>query len=145
MKLSHRLAIMEQGKILQCGAAEELFFHPVNRAVAAYMGQVNYVRGDVAEGVFRCPFAQIATDKPDGAYDLAVRPFAVGLTKGGNAAVQNVYFKGERVELEIAAADNTLTAQMPYDRWQQERIAAGDKVRININAANPLLFPVEEN
>lgn len=144
MKLSHRLALMDNGEILQYGTAEELFLQPRNRFVADYMGQANYIKGTVRQGVFHCPLADVPTDKPDGEYDLLVRPFAVRLTKGGDALVKRMYFKGEIVELEVLAAENVLKVQLPYGHWQQQQIKAEDRVQVEIDTDNILLFPTEE-
>lgn len=40
-----RLALLEGGRLLQCGPADELYRRPVNRFVADFMGRANYFEG----------------------------------------------------------------------------------------------------
>lgn len=55
LRLSDRIALMEDGKILQYGTPEQMFCHPGTKKVAEYFGKVNYISGSVAGGRFVSP------------------------------------------------------------------------------------------
>ena len=55
LRLSDRIALMEDGKILQYGTPEQMFCHPGTKKVAEYFGKVNYISGSVAGGWFVSP------------------------------------------------------------------------------------------
>jgi len=48
MTLSDRIAIMNQGKIVQLGAPLEVYEHPSNRFAAGFLGVANFLEGRVA-------------------------------------------------------------------------------------------------
>ena len=49
LTMSDRIAVMKDGKLLQVGAAEELYDRPVNRFVADFIGQTNLIDGTVVD------------------------------------------------------------------------------------------------
>ncbi|ODN69040.1 ABC transporter ATP-binding protein [Methylobrevis pamukkalensis] len=48
LTMSDRVAVMSRGKILQIGDAREIYEHPVNRFVADFIGESNFLSGTVA-------------------------------------------------------------------------------------------------
>jgi ABC-type Fe3+/spermidine/putrescine transport system ATPase subunit len=56
LTMSDRIAIMNQGKVVQLGSPEELYERPASRFVAGFIGKSNFIQGrisGVAEGLFR--------------------------------------------------------------------------------------------
>jgi len=49
MAIADRIAVMSAGKILQVGAPREIYRRPTSRAVAAFVGATNLIRGRVVE------------------------------------------------------------------------------------------------
>jgi len=49
LTMSDRIAVMHNGKLLQVGAAEELYDRPVNRFVADFIGQTNLIDATVVD------------------------------------------------------------------------------------------------
>ena len=47
LTMSDRIAVMDAGSILQVGSAEEIYEHPVNRFVAGFIGETNFLDGVV--------------------------------------------------------------------------------------------------
>ncbi len=47
LTMSDRIAVMDQGKIIQLGSPEELYEHPASRFVAGFIGKSNFIRGRV--------------------------------------------------------------------------------------------------
>jgi putrescine transport system ATP-binding protein len=53
MTMAHRIAIMDQGRIVQVGTPDEIYEQPTTRFAAAFVGSVNLIEGKIEE------------DKPD--------------------------------------------------------------------------------
>jgi len=53
MTMAHRIAIMEQGRIVQVGTPDEIYEQPTTRFAAAFVGSVNLIEGKIED------------DKPD--------------------------------------------------------------------------------
>ena len=49
MTMSDRIAVMSDGVVQQVGAARAIYEHPVNRYVADFIGETNFVTGEVME------------------------------------------------------------------------------------------------
>jgi putative spermidine/putrescine transport system ATP-binding protein len=49
--LGDRVAVLNQGRLEQTGAADELYEHPVNLFVATFVGRANVFRGDAARAL----------------------------------------------------------------------------------------------
>ena len=47
MVLSDEVVIMDQGKIIQRGEPEEIYFNPQNEFVADFIGKTNFLAGTV--------------------------------------------------------------------------------------------------
>ncbi len=49
LTMSDRIGIMNEGKLLQIGASEDIYENPNSRFVAGFIGETNFVAGTVAE------------------------------------------------------------------------------------------------
>lgn len=161
MKFSDRIALMQEGEILQYGTPEELFFRPVSRAVADYMGQTNYFRGIVEKGTFRSDAAVLDTAAADGEYDLMVRPSELRLSRENEQKyrVQEVLFEGETAEVTLipeqeygarvdVRSDGESGAEscllwMLHGEWLAFGLGKGDRIGIQVNPGAGILFPAE--
>src|SRR5215470_11608637 len=56
LALSHEIAVMNEGKVVQIGSPRQIYEQPANRFVADFVGQTNFVGGTVTalEGAGRC-------------------------------------------------------------------------------------------
>lgn len=48
LTMSDRIAVMNSGELLQVAAPEEMYERPANRFVASFIGETNFLRGEVA-------------------------------------------------------------------------------------------------
>ena len=119
MKVSDYIALMKDGEVLQYDNPEVMFYHPVSKTVADYMGQTNYIRGKVSDGRFVSPVTEFGTEKSDGEYELMVRPSAVKLTREGGCRydIEEVLFEGETAEVSLRLNEERLTAWMLHKEW----------------------------
>ena len=90
LTMSDRIAVMNEGRVLQLGAPEEIYERPRSRFVADFIGQTNFLRVEILEmgigqasvrtvdgQVLRCGVAEGAPTS--GPATLAVRPEKVAL------------------------------------------------------------------
>jgi putrescine transport system ATP-binding protein len=99
MAMASRIAVMEKGRIAQLGTPRDIYEHPANRAVAAFIGDVNLIEGEVASGqpgAWRIACAALGHDlfsadgtplSPGQAVTLAVRPERIGVHPGGEGTL----------------------------------------------------------
>jgi iron(III) transport system ATP-binding protein len=154
MELADRIAVMDQGHILQIGTAEELYLQPAHTKVAEFLGSANWLPGtkmdpqavETSLGVLQVATAQ-AREFPSGqAVTVAIRPEAVRVTSGGSSAASSdknsfegtvtsaVYFGDHRL-YRLKVGELTLLAKLPFDHH-----LAG-KIRISIPPEDILIFP----
>ena len=125
MAVSDRIAVMNQGSVVQDGTAEDLYHRPADEFVATFVGRVNLVPGrvvDVApDGVAVAALGATlrVRNAPAGlargaAVKLVLRPEAVGIVEPAGAALAAVVaartFLGEKVEYVLQCAGVALQA-----------------------------------
>ena len=116
LSLSDRVAVMEGGKILQIASPRTLYERPVSRAVADFIGEINFFHATVREitaetatvnagvlGVFALPAANLAPGiKPGDHILLAIRPEHVRFSVQGVAGeILTSTFLGERSHFHV--------------------------------------------
>ncbi len=119
MVISDRIAVLQRGRVVQTGTAEDLFQRPRSRFVAEFIGKTNLVDGVVAEpgvvtrGALRLRMASsdLALDAP---VALSIRPHEIELVadqeigaviaRGDNllrGTVQRASYLGDAVDCQI--------------------------------------------
>ncbi|RKE95743.1 ABC transporter ATP-binding protein [Sulfitobacter guttiformis] len=86
LTMSDRIAVMSAGALLQVGTPHDIYDRPVNRFVADFIGETNFVEGRVeGEGVRigTGDVLSVTLDGQAGEVTLAVRPEQVSITKAG--------------------------------------------------------------
>ena len=116
LRLSHRIALMKDGEILQVDEGEKLYYSPVNEYVAKFMGKGNSILGRVENGVFSCPYFSFPVEKEEGDYTFFFRE-------------RQLSFTGEIVEKQIAEKQTV--------GEQGENIHEGEKVSGISEALSP--------
>ncbi|MCC7166511.1 MAG: ABC transporter ATP-binding protein [Rhodospirillales bacterium] len=126
MFMADRIALMREGRIVQVGPPEELYFRPADAFVAAFFGEVNRLAGIVQGG-------KVAT---------ALGAFAApGLAEGAQALVlirpEAVRLASE--EVEGAALARVLAARL-LGRASLVHLAVGEPERLHLHARIPGRF-----
>jgi ABC-type Fe3+/spermidine/putrescine transport system ATPase subunit len=121
--MADRIALMREGRVVQCGRPEELYFEPADRWCARFVGASNIVPGGLAR--------ELGALAPD-AEDVLLRPELVGLevdTTGPGEVVERT-FLGHDVHYRVRLADGTtLSAQRPSN----EQVPLGARVRVRVH------------
>ena len=77
MTLGDRLCVMAGGEVQQIGTPDEIYNHPANTFVAAFMGSppMNLIQATVRSGVLHVGGTEVtAVPTPDGPVTVGVRP-----------------------------------------------------------------------
>ncbi|MFF2389202.1 ABC transporter ATP-binding protein [Agromyces sp. NPDC058104] len=119
LSMSDRVAVMNQGRIVQEASPRELYYQPADRFVADFVGRVNMIpavvreRGASGEAFVEAFGTRLATPCPDGVglgdeVTVTFRPESVRWHEAGPdrpnvlpARVVRVEFLGEIVEVEV--------------------------------------------
>ena len=129
LALSHEIAVMNEGRIVQVGTPREIYERPCNRFVADFVGATNFVDGSVAGADGEAGHYRIGTDLgelrawsgdalgPGGKVTLSVRPEDVELSEsrpqGANVReglVEAKVFLGESVHFQVKVGGRALLA-----------------------------------
>jgi iron(III) transport system ATP-binding protein len=152
MSLSDRIAVMNAGRLEQVDTPERIYARPASLFVADFVGQVNAVRGRVVErgnGTTRiAALGQMVTvpARDDVGDDVLVivRPEALRLAPpvgdGPAGIVEEVEYRGDRLEYRIRI-DNAIVVATEAAQGAQRRIAAGERVRVELIADAVHLLP----
>ncbi len=106
MVMSDRIAIMQEGRIIQTGTPAEIYGAPANRFVASFMGEVNILTVERdADG--QATFGEInqTIDHPGGAYAM-IRPEALAKGPGEVTAQMTVtqhLMLGSRTQVHLSS------------------------------------------
>jgi iron(III) transport system ATP-binding protein len=151
MVISDRVAVLQSGRVVQIGTAEELFEHPRTRFVAEFVGKTNLVDGlaeapgTVARGGLRLSVA--STDlKPGAPVVVSIRPHHIELRPSAvagpsSAAGENLLtgtvvrasYLGDAVDYQVRLdeSDLVLRAAGPTPA----RVHPGERVRVHVPAS----------
>jgi ABC-type Fe3+/spermidine/putrescine transport system ATPase subunit len=148
MAISDQIAVMNEGRIVQIGTAEELYLRPEDAFVAQFIGRINTLPakvltvadGTVTLSLFGRSF-RLTAPPPDGlaagrTIQVFIRPEAVTLTRqtdGGLLAgvVTERTFLGEKADYLLEMEGGRLSATA-YDPLRHGTFAVGEKVGVGI-------------
>jgi thiamine transport system ATP-binding protein len=142
LALAERIVVMRAGRVVQAGAAADVWRHPVDEWTAAFLGfgpAVDAVNGP--EGL-ATPWGMLAT-KVSAATNTTVRvvmrPDALRLDPAGPVGGRVVHraFAGDRAELTVDAGGVAVRVRVP-DRDAPETGAA---IRLSIDDEAVLVYP----
>ena len=106
--LSQRVAVILDGRIQQFDTPDQIYSNPSTRQVADFIGEVNYIKGNVSDGVFTCPLGRfIASGRQDGTAVLMLRydHFVLDRTSGFSCAVLEKKYKGRTTTYCVSVKD----------------------------------------
>jgi iron(III) transport system ATP-binding protein len=156
MVISDRIAVLQRGRVVQVGAADEVFLQPRTRFVAEFIGRTNLVEGvvvgpdRVARGRLRLRVG--ATDLAMGArVAVSIRPHDIALTAPDGAAahpnalrgvVQRASFLGDGVDYQVQVADSDVVLRVAAPGARRLRV--GEAVGLTIEPAACIALAASE-
>jgi iron(III) transport system ATP-binding protein len=120
--LADRIALMDAGRLIQVGTPEEMYYQPVSRRVAEFVGATNFLTKDAA----------LARGLAEDGGDVLVRPELVALTidEAGTGTVVGREFRGHDVFYRVDLGDgSTICSQRPSN----EVVPLGARVRVALH------------
>jgi iron(III) transport system ATP-binding protein len=153
LALSDKIAVMQQGRLMQLGTPRDVYDRPASRQVADFMGLVNLVPATVAAGdgarlTLRTAAGwtvEVESDlglRPGASVELAIRPENVHLGVADRSAqtiakVADGTFLGSLMEYQVALQDGTLLRVQTHPSLQ---LAVGDDVAVRLDTAHATVF-----
>ncbi len=149
--MADRLYLMRDGRIVQSGPPQDLYFRPANLFAAGFFSRVNEIHGIVRAGHAESPLGRIPAPRlADGTkVTVAFRPEAarlLGDADGGHtnesltATVQDTHFLGTGWVVHVIARDGEGREAMLAVRIGGRPPQAGQQVRLQVPADAILLF-----
>jgi sulfate transport system ATP-binding protein len=139
LELADRVVVMNEGRIEQIGAPDEVFHNPRTEFVMNFLGQVNLFGGRVEDG--KVLFSTLSMDSPRHAQlpnqpvKVFVRPheFEVSVQPNGQinlqATVSRVHSAGPNARLQLVAeSGESLSVELSQERFRDLNIHAGSQV-----------------
>ena len=151
LALSHEIAVMNEGRVVQIGPPRAIYERPKTKFVADFIGTTNFIDGSVRgydEAAKRwrvdTPLGQLLVEsdgtlKNGGKASISIRPEDVELQEGALGAsetdnhftgvVDQRIFLGDFVDLEVKVGDYLLRSRA----HPSLRTPIGDKINIRMN------------
>ncbi|MFD0981438.1 ABC transporter ATP-binding protein [Tropicimonas aquimaris] len=140
LTMSDRIGVMSAGRLLQVGNPREIYNHPVNRFVADFIGETNFLPAEVSGGVATIAGGiaiPVDAGSPEGAHTIAIRPEHVRILPQGAGATmrgtitETTYFGTDsHVRLRLAGGAD-LVARFQSDTAGGEAPAVGSEVGVS--------------
>jgi iron(III) transport system ATP-binding protein len=136
LSMADRVAVMKDGHIVQVANPEDLYNRPETKFVADFLGEANFILGDVVSADARARIntaagplvAQVEGEAPSGRVTCCVRPERITISAGGAGAsaeggaslparVESSVYLGETRQYFVRLRDET--------RWKVFALATG--------------------
>ncbi len=152
--MADRMAVLKDGRLLQCDTPHEVYEHPADAFVGGFIGVMNFAAGSVSgPGVTARDGSLIAGSLPDGlangaAAIAAVRPERIVLFPAGDIAnktsgtVVALAYHGLDLQLHVQTplADKPFLVRVTADTADRRPLAVGDQVELGWSAADTRIF-----
>jgi ABC-type Fe3+/spermidine/putrescine transport system ATPase subunit len=153
--LASRIAVINDGSIVQDGSVEDVFWRPRSRFVAMFLGVENVIEGSASppsNGLARISLGALALtaayDGPAGPVTVCVRPEDLSVTVGGGhpATLKAASEDGFAVRMILGLREGPqLVARMTRTAFREMSPAVGSQVHVSIlPAALHVIGPAKE-
>lgn len=143
LEISDRIAIMNKGDLQQVGTPKEVYERPANYFVANFVGEANFLTGEVTDGVFVMPGANVKVPLSvvqnngsiaPGKATMMVRPENIRAANDADyhaaGRIIKRYYVGNLKKYVVELADKTtLSWEMFEDPYKE-----GDQVKLKFAA-----------
>ena len=149
LTMSDRVAVMNQGQILQIGAPKDIYNHPAHRFVADFIGDINILPAELLEGDgnrarVRLSSGQVrqarlpARAPLDGNVSIAVRPEHATLGSADKVGalsgrIANIVYFGSGTHYHLELDDGApFVVQLPSGHEAEDPYRTGEKVSVEL-------------
>jgi iron(III) transport system ATP-binding protein len=144
MCLADRIALLREGRLQQCGTAEELYARPANAFTARFLSEVNELAGTCQRGHVETPLGSFAA--PHVAEQMparvCIRPQHVHLATAptdicGRVVASEFLGDADRVTVDVRGCGSPMALRVPG----RARLSPGDTVFLQVDASHAVVFP----
>lgn len=151
MSLGTRITVMDEGRIIQTGTPLHLYSKPCNKHVASFLGDINIIKGEVAESN---GFLEISTQegrfralknkslKAGEKVEIAFRPESVVLGQGANGIscrISEVEYYGETFKA-AAITEKGQHLQLKAFSSELKNLTPGSTVQCYVQPEDLIVF-----
>lgn len=135
LTMSDRIGVMSNGQLQQTGTPREIYTTPVNRFVASFIGETNFLPGTTVPGGVRIgsgAVVETATSRA-GEVTVAIRPEQVRIVAASDpgaipATITNLVYFGTDTHFHLALADGTEVVSRLQSGTDEARLTPGTAV-----------------
>jgi iron(III) transport system ATP-binding protein len=136
LSLGDQIAVMRGGRLQQIGAPQDVYLRPVNREVAAFLGEANFVHGVASGGQVECALGRLPLWVPrHGPVEVLVRPEQIKLEAVTNGDIPCPHIDSIR----YFGHDQIVTLALPGGEsldcrtWARLDLKVGTPVRLDVH------------
>jgi sulfate transport system ATP-binding protein len=145
LELSQQVIVMNEGRVEQVGAPNQVYDNPASPFVASFIGNANILRGKIRGG--QAAMGSMSVTAPDGALDGAevnafVRPHDVKLSRPTDEAevslarIEAILRIGANVRVSLRLpSDERMTVHLHQNELASLGLGEGDRVLVDIGSA----------
>ena len=145
LTMSNRIGVMSAGALLQVGTPRDIYDRPLNRFVADFIGETNFLEGRVEGGQVRIGTGDrlgVSLDGQQGNVTLAIRPEQISLkpAEGGiPATILEANFLGTDTHYTLSLKDGSrLVARVQSNSTLSFRVGDSVSVSFDVQAVHVL-------
>jgi len=139
LSLADEVGVMMDGRLVQVDSPQKLYHRPVNRRVAEFVGEANFLPGQVNNGTVTCELGEFSSDGiHTGAVEVMLRPEQVQLRPADNGpaeVIERTYYGHDqlvRLRLKSGAElhSRLLGSAGEFYPGQRVELKAADEVAV---------------
>jgi ABC-type Fe3+/spermidine/putrescine transport system ATPase subunit len=142
LSMSDRIAVMSEGRFVEIGSPDELYYHPRAAFTARLIGGANVVKGTARAGQNGTTLVDtelgvlVSTDTATGPVEVFVRPDKIvpaveGDVNALDCDVRERRFAGETTELDLVHHGRSLVLRSRMPTSHAKRVGATMRVKID--------------
>jgi iron(III) transport system ATP-binding protein len=142
LSIAESVAVMREGRVEQFGTPEEIYSRPASRWVARFLGEIEVVPGDAADGRVECELGSFSAEQGvKGPVDVLVRPESIAIGISGPEGAASAEVVGRRffghdqlIELRLRSGQTIRSRRLGFPAWHP-----GDHVRAWVDGPTDVL------
>lgn len=143
LEVADKIVVMNQAKIEQVGAPEEVFHRPANEFVMDFLGHVNVFHGRVENGRARLTDigSKLTWNREAFGNAVYVRPHELEIDRvagddGIRGTVRRINLAGTCAKVVVASSSgNEVVAEVSFERFHELRLQRGETVFVSAKRA----------